>query len=116
MFQSQKNRTLPVLILLIGSLTLLSSCVKNGPEITVPKTEYIIHVPEKVATPQKPAFEAYNPNYGLNEGQNFKRFQRNAVLLKDYSNALKDTVTHYETQIDALLRQKQQLEQEQGSK
>lgn len=95
---------------------LLSSCVKQGPTVTVPKTEYIIYVPEKVATPQKPAFEAYNPNLGLDEGQNFKRFQRNAVLLKDYSNALKDTVLHYENQIETLLLEKQRLEQSQESK
>lgn len=95
--------------MLIGSLLVLSSCATSK-IIEVPKTEYVFYVPEKVTRPQKPKFEMYDSRYGLNERNNFRKFQINSSLTKNYINSLVEIIEYYENQIDSINKQKALLE------
>lgn len=93
--------------LCIVSLVLFSSGCATKVEKQI---EYVFYIPEKLSAPTKPTLLKYNTNQGLDSPENFKKSQQNTVFLIDYANALKNTVTQYETLIDEYQTQKKQLE------
>ena len=101
---------LPVLIFLILSLGLLSSCAPSTPTRTVPDTQFMFFIPEKVNRPNRPVFEAYNPKVGMDDRGNFAKLQRNTLRWTEYTNALSRTCDYYEKQIDGFELKKTQLE------
>lgn len=67
-----------------------------------------VHVPQMIPAPDPPTLENYDPKLAINHPTNFRRLQRNTIILVDYANSLRDVVTYYETQITNL----QQLQQD----
>lgn len=91
-------------------MSLCVSCAPKQPE-TIVQTKYVFMIPEKVATPTKPEFREYDKTKYLYQAPNFSRLQQNTILLKNYANTLKDTVTYYEKAIDEMQAKRAQLEQ-----
>jgi len=104
-----KIPVLSVLILSIVSSLLLTSCASE-PQMVV-KTEYIVSVPAKIATPTPPKFAVLNINESLSSKTNVKKLMQNLSLLKNYSNTLRQTVTYYETEIDRLNKEKETFQE-----
>ena len=65
-------------------------------------TETIYLAPNKVAIPDAPAIEVYDSRYGLDHPNNFRKFQRNAVILTDYIINLRSIIRYYESEIDRI--------------
>lgn len=80
---------------------MLSSCSPKVEYRTVLQPEYVFFIPEKIAAPAKPKFQDYDKSKYLYQAPNFSRLQQNTVLLKNYCNALFETVKHYEQAIEA---------------
>ena len=78
---------------------LLSSCTTIK---EVPKTEYIVRVPEKMASPVAPTLIPLDPNKSLEDKTNFRNLQLNFSLLNNYIDSLRQTVNYYESSIDRL--------------
>lgn len=89
----------------------LTGCATE-PKIVHTPPEYIYFIPNKVALPAKPIFEKYDRRYGLDHPTNFTRFQRNAVLSKNYTNSLYDIIAHYEKEIDEMTAKKESLQKQ----
>ena len=100
------------LILLISSLTLLSSCAPTTGR-TVPDTEYVFFIPNKVPMPEKPVFEAYDPAVGMDHTRNFTKWQRNTLRATEYTNTLRGICDFYQKEITDLELKKQEMESQQ---
>ena len=105
-----------VLISLILSSVLLSSCVSSTTQRTVPDTQFMFFVPDKVPRPNKPVFEAYNPKVGMDDRGNFAKLQRNTLRSVEYEKALNDTCGYYEKQIDQFNLKKEELTKQDATK
>lgn len=102
-----KRSALIVSTLSTVSLLLLTSCASE-PEVIV-ETQYVVNTPAKIAAPTAPKFAVLNNKESLSSTANTKKLMSNLSLLKNYSNALKQTVTYYETEIDRLQKEKETL-------
>lgn len=105
------NKSL-VLLTLIVSLTILNSGCTTAAKRQIPDPIYIFYIPEKAATPQKPAMEKVSTTKAMDNPKEFKKLQRNITRLVLYSNNLKDTVDHYEQVIDEMQRTYADLQKE----
>ena len=102
-----------VLLTSIASLILLSSgCQSAKQQRQIPDPIYIFYIPEKVATPQKPAMEKVSTTKAMDNPREFKKLQRNITRLVTYSNNLKSTVDHYEKIVDEMQKMYDDLKTE----
>ena len=78
---------------------ILTSCSSWNQTEKAPITTTVYLYPNKVATPKLPTLEKYDTRYGLDETNNFRKFQRNTLLMTDYIINLQSTIKYYETEI-----------------
>lgn len=97
-----------ILLILLLSLLLIGCSSKSSIEITTPESEIIYLIPQKVSRPIIPALKKYNTKVGLDEPNNFKKFQQNTVLLIDHIECLNQVIDNYEQQIDDLEKLKKE--------
>lgn len=75
-------------------------------EVSVPKTELVYLVPEIIARPERPNFYRYDTTKPLDDLDEFKKRQKNAVLNRTYIQNLNHTIDYYEECINNLNEQK----------
>lgn len=68
----------------------------------VPIVQTVYSYPTKVVRPAAPKLELYNTARGLDDPSNFRKFQRNTLLMTDYIISLQTTIQFYEQEIDRL--------------
>lgn len=67
-----------------------------------PITTSVYLYPNPVPAPLAPTLERYDSRYGLDEPGNFRRFQRNTLLMTDYIISLQEVVGYYEKECQRL--------------